>query len=52
MLVTDAVFQAEMRQRVVRTGRIKDRRTDASPRTAVVFFSSYNLPKTVTVNTL
>ena len=29
-----------------------DRRTDSSPRTAVVFFSSCKLPKTVTVTTL
>ena len=29
-----------------------DRRMDASPRTAVVFFSSYKLPKTVPVTTL
>ena len=43
--VTDAVFQAEMLRRV---GRI-DMRTDSSPSTAVVCFSSYMLPKTVTM---
>ena len=40
-------FQAEMWRRVGRTGR----RTDTSPRITVVFFSSYMLPKTVTVTT-
>ena len=48
MLVTNAVFRAEMLQRVGRT----DRRTDASPHISVVFFSSYKMPKTVTVTTL
>ena len=35
--VTDVVYQAEMWFRVGRTDRGTDRRTDASPRTAVVF---------------
>ena len=48
LLVTDAVFQAEMWQIVGRTGG----RTGASPLISAVFFSSYKLPKTVTVNTL
>ena len=34
------------------TGGRTGRRTDASPHTAVVVFSSYKLPKTVTVTTL
>ena len=37
-----------MLRRVGRTGRL----TDTSPRTAVDFFSSYKLPKTVTVTML
>ena len=41
-------FRAEMWRRVGRT----DWGTDASPRISVVFFSSYKLPKTVTVTTL
>ena len=46
--MTDAVFRAEMLQRVGRTGR----RTDAAPHTAVGFFFPHKLPKTVTVSTL
>ena len=46
--VTDAVFQAEMWRIVDRTGG----RTDASPLISVVFFSLYNLPKTVTITML
>ena len=55
LLVTDAVFWAEMQvagSRVGRMGGRTDRRMDTSPRTAVVFFSSYKLPKTVKVTTL
>ena len=50
--MTESVFQAEMWRRVGRTDRRTNRRTDASPPTAVVFFSSYKLSKTVTVTML
>ena len=53
---TDAIFQAEMCQRVGRTDRITDRMidrmTDTSSCITAVFFSSYKLPKTVTVTML
>ena len=49
---TDAVFRADMWQRVGRTDRRTARRTDTSPHITVVFFSSYQFPKTLSVTTL
>ena len=46
--VTDTVFREEMWWRLGRTGG----RTDPSPCITAVFFSSYKVPKTVTVTTL
>ena len=49
--MTGAVFRAEIWERVGRTGGRTDRRTDASPCTAVVYFFLKSR-KTVTVTTL
>ena len=51
-LVTGAVFQVAMWWRAGRTDSRTDRRMDSSPRISAVFFSSYKLPKTVTVTRL